>query len=292
MRLLDGNALRDAILADIAAELAGVTDPPRLVVVQVGADPASAVYVRNKMRACRTTGVRSEHRHLPAAVDQAELAAVLDALSADPAVHGLLLQLPLPAHLDADDAMRHVDPEKDVDGFHPVNLGRLMAGLPGPRPCTPAGVLALLAKEGIAIRGREVVVVGRSLIVGKPLALLLLEKGGRGDATVTVCHSRTTDLAAHTRRADILVAAVGRPGAITAEMVKEGAVVVDVGINRIADPSSKRGYRLVGDVDFAAVAPRTSAITPVPGGVGAMTVAMLMSNTLDAWRRQSGRVEA
>lgn len=288
MRLLDGKALRDAILDDIAGELAGVPEPPRLVVVQVGRDPASAVYVRNKIRACEKTGIRSEHRHLPADVDAAGLAAVLDDLSADPAVHGLLLQLPLPGHLDADAAMRHLDPDKDVDGFHPVNLGRLMAGLPGPRPCTPAGILALLEQEGVAVRGREVVVVGRSLIVGKPLALLFLEKGGRGDATVTVCHSRTDDLAAHTRRADILVAAVGRPRAITADMVREGAVVVDVGINRVADPSRKRGHRLVGDVDFDAVAPRAAAITPVPGGVGPMTVAMLMRNTMDAWRRGRG----
>lgn len=288
MRLLDGNALRDAILADIADELAAADSLPRLVVVQVGEDPASAVYVRNKMRACRKTGIRSEHRHLPAGVTQIELEAVLDDLSADPDAHGLLLQLPLPGHLDADAAMAHLDPDKDVDGFHPVNLGRLVAGLPGPRPCTPAGILALLEREDIAVRGREVVVVGRSLIVGKPLALLLLEKGGRGDATVTVCHSRTPDLAAHTRRADILVAAVGRPGAVTADMVKEGAVVVDVGINRVEDASRKRGYRVVGDVDFEAVAPRTAAITPVPGGVGAMTVAMLMRNTMDAWRGRAG----
>jgi len=288
MRLLDGNALRDAILADIADELAAADSLPRLVVVQVGEDPASAVYVRNKMRACRKTGIRSEHRHLPAGVTQIELEAVLDDLSADPDAHGLLLQLPLPGHLDADAAMAHLDPDKDVDGFHPVNLGRLVAGLPGPRPCTPAGILALLEREDIAVRGRQVVVVGRSLIVGKPLALLLLEKGGRGDATVTVCHSRTPDLAAHTRRADILVAAVGRPGAVTADMVKEGAVVVDVGINRVEDASRKRGYRVVGDVDFEAVAPRTAAITPVPGGVGAMTVAMLMRNTMDAWRGRAG----
>jgi methylenetetrahydrofolate dehydrogenase (NADP+)/methenyltetrahydrofolate cyclohydrolase len=281
MRLLDGKRIREEILAEIAAEVAQMKRPPRLAVVQVGEDPASAVYIRNKMRACAKTGIIGEHVHLDPAINQKALDDRIRELS-ESETNGIILQLPLPAHLDDGPAMLELDPDKDVDGFHPASLGRLLAGRPGLVPCTPAGIRELLRREEIRISGRDVVILGRSVIVGKPAALLFLEKGGLGDATVTVCHSRSRDLAAHCRRADILILAIGSPQFVGADMVKEGAVVVDVGMNRIEDSSAKRGYRLVGDCDFDAVAPKTMAITPVPGGVGPMTVAMLLRNTLTA----------
>jgi methylenetetrahydrofolate dehydrogenase (NADP+)/methenyltetrahydrofolate cyclohydrolase len=286
LKLLDGRILRDKILEEIRSEVAHLNVTPKLVVVQVGDDPASDVYIRNKFRACKKTGIESEHIHLPADVDQNTLNARMTALSKDESVHGVLLQLPLPAQLDDAEAMNLLNPEKDVDGFHPANLGRLLAGQPGPIPCTPAGLRALLKEGGIETRGKELVILGRSLIVGKPAALLFLEKSVFGDATVTICHSRSKNLEAICQRADILVAAIGRAHFVTANMVKDGAVIVDVGINRIEDPTSPKGSRIVGDCDFEGLSSKVSAMTPVPGGVGVMTVAMLMKNTLDACKRQ------
>ncbi|MDQ3948764.1 MAG: bifunctional 5,10-methylenetetrahydrofolate dehydrogenase/5,10-methenyltetrahydrofolate cyclohydrolase, partial [Gemmatimonadota bacterium] len=241
-------------------------------------------------KACAEVGISSETTRLRATASQAELLAVVDRLNEDPRVHGILLQMPLPSHIDAESIVRRVRPDKDVDGFHPVNLGRLLAGSPdGFVPCTPAGVQLLLREYGVETRGAECVIVGRSNIVGKPLAALLMQSGAGADATVTVCHSRTRELAAHTRRADILVVAVGRPRIVTADMVKPGAVVVDVGVNRVADPERKSGGRLVGDVDFEPVSRVASLITPVPGGVGPMTIAMLLRNTVRAASRTGDR---
>ncbi len=290
MRLLDGNRIRDALLAEIGEGVAALPAPPRLTVVQVGADAASDVYIRNKMRACALTGISGEHRQLPAAIGQAELGRELAALSAGPA-DGIILQLPLPAGLSAGEAMLRLDPDKDVDGFHPLNLGRLVAGLPGFAPCTPAGIRELLRRSDVPTRGQHVVILGRSLIVGKPAALLFLEKHALGDATVTVCHSASRDLPLRCREADILIAAVGSPELVRADWVKPGVVVVDVGMNRVEDPSAPRGYRLVGDCDFAGIAAKAAAITPVPGGVGPLTVAMLLRNTLIACQRRQGLAE-
>ena len=287
---MDGAAVARRVRAQVADEVAslvarGVT--PSLSVVLVGDDPASAVYVGAKEKACAEVGIRSETIRLSATTSQAELRATVDRLNHDPGVHGILVQMPLPSHIDAAAIIDHVRPEKDVDGFHPVNLGKLLAGsTDGFAPCTPAGVQLLLREYGVQTRGAECVIVGRSTIVGRPLAALLMRPGAGADATVTICHSRTRDLAAHTRRADILIVAAGRPRMVTAEMVKPGAVVVDVGINRVADSNRTRG-RLVGDVDFEPVRRVASLITPVPGGVGPMTIAMLLTNTVRAASRLS-----
>jgi methylenetetrahydrofolate dehydrogenase (NADP+)/methenyltetrahydrofolate cyclohydrolase len=288
-RLLDGAAVARQVRATVAAEVAalrarGVT--PGLAVVLVGDDPASAVYVAAKERACAEVGIGSETLRLPVSASQAELLAVVDRLNVDPRVHGILVQMPLPRHVAAEAVVQRLVPQKDVDGFHPVNLGKLLAGATdGFAPCTPAGIQYLLRAYGVETRGANCVIVGRSNIVGKPLAALLVQPGPAADATVTVCHSRTRDLAAHTRRADILVVAAGRPRMITADMVKAGAVVVDVGVSRISDPGGKGGARLVGDVDFDGVKAVASLITPVPGGVGPMTIAMLLANTVRAATR-------
>jgi methylenetetrahydrofolate dehydrogenase (NADP+) / methenyltetrahydrofolate cyclohydrolase len=264
---------------------------PVLALVRVGEDPASRVYVGTKARACEECGIGSRNTHLPADVSQEALLRVLRDCNEDADVDGILLQLPLPKHIDSDRAIAAISPEKDVDGFHPQSLGRLAAGAPRFVPCTPLGIRELLIRHDVTTAGANVVVLGRSVIVGKPMALLFALKGPGGDATVTICHSQSRNLAAHTRNADIIVAAMGVPHFLKADMVREGAVVVDVGINRMDDASSPKGYRIVGDVDFDAVAPRCSLITPVPGGVGPMTVAMLMSNTLAAFRsRQAGHV--
>ncbi len=282
--LMDGLAVARAVRADVARGVAalvarGVT--PGLAVVLVGEDPASTVYVRNKGKACEEAGMHSVTIRLPATTSQAELLAQVDALNADPAIHGILVQMPLPAQCSADEVIRRIDPRKDVDGFHPVNAGKLLIGDPeGFAPCTPAGVMELLRRYEVPTRGAEVVVIGRSNIVGKPMGALMVQPGV--DATVTWCHSRTKDLAAHCRRADILIAAIGRPRFVTADMVKPGATVIDVGINRVEEPRSKTGYILAGDVDFAAVSQVAGRITPVPGGVGPLTIAMLLSNTLRA----------
>ncbi len=288
--LIDGKAIAARSLEVVRAELAalrshGIT--PGLAVVLVGDDPASRAYVRAKDATCRELGLHSRRLELPAGTTQRELESLIDELNAAPDIDGILIQSPPPPHLDEAALTRRIDPAKDVDGFHPANVAALAMDDPSALvPCTPLGCLQLLEAAGIPVSGARVVIVGRSLIVGKPLALLLLRKGT--DATVTVAHSRTPDLAAVTRTADIVVTAVGRPRFLGPEHIREGAVVLDVGINRLADPASPRGYRLVGDVDFAAVAPRCRAITPVPGGVGPMTIAMLMHNTVLACRRRRG----
>ena len=257
---------------------------PGLAVVLVGDDPASAVYVRNKDRAATEAGMTA-HVHRPTAgVTQQELLALVETLNADACIHGIIVQLPLPPHLNAEAILESIRPDKDVDGLHPVNLGRLVAGRPRFVPATPLGIQQMLLRSGFDPEGKHAVVCGRSDIVGKPIANLLMQRRPGSNATVTVCHTRTRDLAEITRQADILVAAIGRPLFITAEMVKEGVVVIDVGINRVDAPERKRGYRLVGDVDYGPVSEKASAITPVPGGVGPMTTAMLLSNTLTAAR--------
>ncbi len=286
MLILDGKETAKTIRREAAAETAEAAArglrAPGLDVILVGDDPASQVYVRNKERACRETGIVSRVHRLPAGTRQADLLALIGALNADDRVDGILLQLPLPAGLDAQSCLLAIDPDKDVDGFHPVNAGRLSLGLPGFVSCTPGGIIELLRRYGLSTRGRHAVVAGRSDIVGKPLAALLMQRGEYGDATVTVCHSRTPNLAEITRQADFLFAAIGRPRLITADMVREGAVVVDVGINRTEEG-------LCGDVDFGPVSEKASAITPVPGGVGPMTIAMLCRNTLQSWRGRLGK---
>jgi methylenetetrahydrofolate dehydrogenase (NADP+)/methenyltetrahydrofolate cyclohydrolase len=290
---MDGTAVARRVRAQVAADVAalaqrGVT--PGLAVVLVGDDPASAVYVGAKEKACAEVGIRSDTTRLPASTSQAEILAMVDRLNEDRRVHGILVQMPLPKRVDAEAIIHRIRPDKDVDGFHPVNLGKLIAGSSdGFAPCTPAGVQLLLREYGVETRGAECVIVGRSNIVGKPLAALLMQSGSGGDATVTVCHSRTRDLVAHTRRADILIVAAGRPRMIAGDMVKPGTVVVDVGVNRVVDPERKSGGRLVGDVDFESVSRVASLITPVPGGVGPMTIAMLLMNTLRAASRLGGR---
>ncbi|OFZ83879.1 MAG: bifunctional methylenetetrahydrofolate dehydrogenase/methenyltetrahydrofolate cyclohydrolase [Betaproteobacteria bacterium RBG_16_66_20] len=281
-KLIDGKSLAAMVRAeqkDAIESLAARGVRPGLAAVLVGDDPASRVYVRNKARACNETGVRSEVHEFPEQVSESALLECVARLNADPRVHGILVQLPLPRQLDAARVLAAVSPEKDVDGFHAANLGALLQGRPGFVPGTPAGVMRLLEHAGVPLAGRQAVIVGRSTIVGKPLALLLLQK----DATVTICHSKTADLAAVTRQADILVAAVGSAKLIGADMVKAGACVVDVGINRLADGT------LAGDVDFAAVKETAGWITPVPGGVGPMTVAMLIVNTVRAAELSIGK---
>ena len=284
---IDGGVMADRVCAETskrveALQKRGVT--PGLTVVLVGDDAASAVYVASKEKTCKSLGMKGESIRMPATTTEATLLEVVDALNADPSVHGILVQMPLPKHMNADAVIRRIRPEKDVDGFHPVNVGKLSIGQDdGFIPCTPNGALFMLKESGVAIKGAECVIVGRSNIVGKPMAALMIAN----DATVTVAHSRTKDLAAVTRRADILIAAVGKPQMITADMVKPGAVVIDVGINRIDDRTKKSGSRLVGDVDFDNVKHVASKITPVPGGVGKMTIAMLMLNTVRAAEMQS-----
>jgi methylenetetrahydrofolate dehydrogenase (NADP+)/methenyltetrahydrofolate cyclohydrolase len=279
--ILDGKVVAAKVQAAVAEGVSALRRDgvvPTLAVVLVGEDPASKVYVGGKRRACAAVGIQARDHLYPGGLAEGDLLALIRDLNADRSVHGILVQLPLPAGVDEDRVIAAVDPMKDVDGFHPENLGRLLAGMPGVLPCTPAGVLEILDHYGLDLKGAEAVVVGRSRIVGKPLAQLFLAR----NATVTVCHTRTRDIAAHTRRAEVLAVAAGRPGVITGDMVRSAAVVVDVGVNRLPDG------RLAGDVDFASVSARAHAITPVPGGVGPMTVAMLMRNTLDAARRQAG----
>ena len=281
-RILSGKEFAARIKEDAARGITELKEAgvlPRLAVIIVGSDPASEVYVRNKQRTCEELGIRSDHIALPAETTKEELLACIEELNVDPEVHGILVQLPLPAQIaeDEEEILSHIDPRKDVDGFHPVNVGHLVLGAPGLRPCTPAGCIRMLDYAGIPIEGAHAVIIGRSNIVGKPMAHLLLER----NATVTICHSRTQNLAAIARTADILVAAVGRPHFVTADMGKEGATVIDVGINRIAPK------KLVGDVDFDAAAAVAGAITPVPGGVGLLTVAMLMENVVQAAKAQN-----
>jgi len=285
-RVLDGAAIARAIRDEVARDVAELKRrgvEPGLAVVIVGDDPASQAYVKSKGDACREAGMHSETVRLPPDTTEAELLAEVDHLNADPAIHGFLVQLPLPPQIDSHKVLLRVSPAKDVDGFHPMNVGKLAVGDPTAlRPATPLGVQQMLIRSGIETKGAHAVIVGRSNIVGKPMAALLLQDGPGGNATVTVCHSRSRDLPALTRSADILIVAIGRPAFLKADMVRSGAVVVDVGINRVEDPAAPRGYRLVGDVDYGPVAGVASAITPVPGGVGKMTIAMLLMNTLQA----------
>jgi methylenetetrahydrofolate dehydrogenase (NADP+)/methenyltetrahydrofolate cyclohydrolase len=288
MELIDGNRIAAAIVAELKAEVAALPGRrPCLALVRVGEDPASVSYVRKKEQTAAEIGIDGRLLLPPVGITQADLAAEIDRLNADDGVDGILVQSPLPAGLDERAIFRRIDPAKDVDGLHPLNLGKIAQDDPtGFAACTPAGVMELLARSGVDLGGRHVVIVGRSLLVGKPVALLALQKRAGANGTVTVCHSGTADLGALTRQADVLIAAIGRPEFVTAAMVKPGAVVIDVGINRVPDPTKKSGYRLVGDVHFPSVAPLASRITPVPGGVGPMTVAMLMRNTVLAHRRR------
>ena len=285
-RIIDGVALGKQIRAEVAAEvarLAATSRKPGLAVVLVGEDPASKAYVGSKEKACLEAGMHSVKVTRNADITESELLGIIDDLNADPLIDGILVQLPLPKHMNTEKVLNRVDPRKDVDGFHPVNVGKLVIGDPTAlRPCTPWGVQQMLIRSGIETKGAHAVIIGRSTIVGKPMANLLIQTGKGGDATVTVCHSRTKDLPAVCRTADIIVAAIGKPEFVTADFVRQGAVIIDVGINRVDDPSLPKGYRLTGDVKFAECAEKASAITPVPGGVGPMTIAMLMQNTLQA----------
>ncbi|MDX1411068.1 MAG: bifunctional methylenetetrahydrofolate dehydrogenase/methenyltetrahydrofolate cyclohydrolase FolD [Nitrospirales bacterium] len=281
--LIDGKALalsiREQIGKDVAqlAEQANVT--PGLAAILVGDDPASAIYVKNKKTACGKAGIYADENKLPASTTQSELLALIEKMNADPKIHGILVQLPLPKHIDSKVILESVSPEKDVDGFHPYNVGRLVAAEPVFVPCTPKGVMRMIQSTGLPIEGKRAVIIGRSNIVGKPVALLLMHS----NATVTVCHSRTKDLPSFCREADIMVAAIGRAHFVTGDMIKEGAIVIDVGINRLEDG------RLVGDVDFEAAKKQAGWITPVPGGVGPMTIAMLLQNTLESAKRFAGK---
>jgi methylenetetrahydrofolate dehydrogenase (NADP+)/methenyltetrahydrofolate cyclohydrolase len=293
-QIIDGTEIARKIRTEIAAGIealkreSGVT--PGLAVVLVGDNPASRSYVKNKNKAAHEIGIYSEQHTLPAATSEAELLGLVEELNKDPRIHGILVQLPLPAQIDEQKVITAILPDKDVDGFHPVSLGKIMTGQKGFRPCTPLGIQKLLSYSGVRISGSHVVVVGRSNIVGKPIANMLMQKEENADATVTVCHSHTRDLPAITRQADILIAAIGRPEFVTADMVREGATVIDVGINRIADPSHPKGQRMVGDVKFDEVCRKAGAITPVPGGVGPMTITMLLYNTLLSARAVAGKL--
>jgi methylenetetrahydrofolate dehydrogenase (NADP+)/methenyltetrahydrofolate cyclohydrolase len=282
-KIIDGNEIANEIRNELKKRIAELRSKgviPGLTVVLVGEDPASQVYVRMKGKSCEELGLYSETIRLPADHKEDDLLKLIDDLNANPRIHGILIQLPLPDHINETKILDRISPDKDVDGFHPVNVGRMLIGDPGFLPCTPHGVQELLVRSGNSPEGKHVVVVGRSNIVGKPVAAILMQKKKGANATVTVCHSRTKDLPSITRQGDIVIAAMGVPQFIKADMVKDGAVVIDVGVNRVDDPSAKKGYRLVGDVDFEAVKEKAAAITPVPGGVGPMTIVMLMKNTV------------
>ena len=292
-RILDGKGLSQQIKEEIAIEVADWVAKgnrrPHLAAVLVGQDGASRTYVDHKVKSCAQVGFESTLIERPADIGQEELLTIVAQLNEDPSIDGFIVQLPLPAHIDDQAVIEAVSPLKDVDGFHPSNMGNLALGLPGFVPATPAGIMTILDRSGVETEGKHAVVIGRSSIVGTPMSLLLSRSGQPGNCTVTLCHSRTQDLQAHCLQADILVAAVGRPGMVKAEMVKEGAVVIDVGITRVEDSTAKRGFRLKGDVDYASVAPKCSWITPVPGGVGPMTIVSLLKNTLLAARRSAAQ---
>jgi methylenetetrahydrofolate dehydrogenase (NADP+)/methenyltetrahydrofolate cyclohydrolase len=289
-RIIDGVALGRTIRQEVAEETARLRATgiiPGLAVVLVGEDPASRAYVGSKEKACLEAGMHSVKVKREVTISESELLEIVDRLNRDPAVHGILVQLPLPKHINTEKVLLRIDPFKDVDGFHPVNVGKLVIGDPTAlRPCTPWGVIQMLVRNGIETRGAHAVVVGRSTIVGKPMANLLIQQGPGGDATVTVCHSKTRDLPGVCRSADILIAAIGKPEFVKGDWVKPGAVVIDVGINRVDDPNHPKGYRLTGDVAYQECAAVASAIAPVPGGVGPMTIAMLMANTLQAMKQR------
>lgn len=290
-RIIDGKQIAQEMREELRQECLRLKEKgivPGLGVILVGDDPASKSYVTAKERACQETGLYSSDNRLPAGTSQEELIDLVKQMNADPKIHGILVQLPLPAHLDESEVLLTIDPDKDVDGFHPLNVGRMVIGEKAFLPCTPHGVVQLLTRSGVQVPGSHVVVVGRSNIVGKPVANMLLQKKENANATVTVCHTRTRDIGSFTRQADIVIAAAGRPNTITADMVKEGAVVIDVGVNRVEDATRKSGYRLVGDVDFEAVSQKAGLITPVPGGVGPMTITMLLYNTVQSARMANG----
>ncbi len=290
-QIIDGKQVAADIRAELhtrVAELKKDGIVPGLGVILVGDDPASKSYVTAKERACEEVGIYSDDNRLPADTSQDQLMTLVQRMNRDPRINGILVQLPLPRHMNEAEVLLAISPDKDVDGFHPVSVGKMVVGEKTFLPCTPHGVIQLLLRSGVTIEGAHVVIVGRSNIVGKPLANLLIQKNPTGNATVTVCHTRTKDVAYHTRQADIVVAAAGRPNTITADMVKDGAVVIDVGVNRVEDATKKSGYRLVGDVDFEAVREKASLITPVPGGVGPMTITMLLYNTVESARRTAG----
>lgn len=292
-QIIDGAEIAREIRSEIARGVSKLSQEhhivPGLATILVGDDPASRVYVKSKARTCDELGIHSEQYSLPVTTSEGELKALIDQLNCSPNINGILVQLPLPPHIREAEIILSVDPEKDVDGFHPLNLGRLMLGQPLYKPCTPAGIQELLIRSGIELGGANVVILGRSNIVGKPLANILMQKANHANATVTVCHTGTRNIASHTRQADIIIAAMGKPKAVTADMVKDGAVVIDVGVNRVGQTPEGKAI-LLGDVDFAAVKEKASAITPVPGGVGPMTIAMLMANTLLAAKRAAGLI--
>ncbi len=284
-KIIDGKAIARTMRDEMAAEIARLKQQgihPGLGVLLVGDDPASCSYVSAKEKACGEAGIHSRQIHLPASAPYDEILAAVHDLNSDAAIHGVLVQLPLPDPRMERGVLQAVSPDKDVDGLHPVSAGRLMLGLPAPWPCTPHGILQLLKRSGVKTAGAHVVIVGRSSLVGRPLANLLSMKSEQGNATVTLCHSCTKDIAYHTRQADIVIAAAGRPKLITADMIREGAVVIDVGVNRVEDASAKKGYRLCGDTDFEGLREKASLITPVPGGVGPMTITMLIYNTVQS----------
>ena len=287
MDLINGNEIAQSIIEELKIEVSQIQDKkPCVVFIRVGEDPASISYVSKKEKTAAKIGIESRLQHYPESITQEELLKEISLINEDSEIHGILVQAPLPNHIDERTIFNHVSPDKDVDGFNASNLGKLCQEQEDAFiSCTPAGIIELIKRKNIPTEGKHVVVVGRSLIVGKPTGMLFLRKGFPGNATVTFCHSRTPDLENHTRRADILIAAIGKPQFVTKDMVKEGATVIDVGINRIEDSNKKSGFRLVGDVDFEQVAPKTQFITPVPGGVGPMTVAMLMKNTVQAFKR-------
>jgi methylenetetrahydrofolate dehydrogenase (NADP+)/methenyltetrahydrofolate cyclohydrolase len=292
-KIIDGKQIAADMQAELKEEVAKLKEQgivPGLGVILVGEDPASQSYVRAKERACEEMGIYSDDNRLPAETTQQDLIALINRMNTDPKINGILVQLPLPKHLDESEVLLAINPDKDVDGFHPTNIGKMVAGQPAFLPCTPHGVIQLLQRSGVKIEGSHTVIVGRSNIVGKPVANMLIQKNKSGNATVTVCHTRTADLAHHTRQADIIIAAAGRPNTITADMVKDGVVVIDVGVNRVEDETAKKGYRLVGDVDFEAVKEKASLITPVPGGVGPMTITMLLYNTVESAKKAAGKI--
>jgi len=291
MQLIDGNAIAASIIEELTTEVSALPGKkPVIAVIRVGEDPASVSYVRKKQKTAERIGIGSRLHLLPEDISKEDLFAQIDALNADSDVSGILVQAPLPKHINETETFNRVNPAKDVDGFNTLNIGKLCQEDPsGFVACTPAGIVQLIQRSGIETNGKHVVVLGRSQIVGKPAALLMIQKACPGNATVTICHSRTTDLPSITRQADVLIAAIGRPNFVTEDMVKDGVNVIDVGINRVEDSNKKSGYRLVGDVDFDAVATKAAHITPVPGGVGPMTVAMLMHNTLLAFKASQAR---
>ncbi|ARN55798.1 bifunctional methylenetetrahydrofolate dehydrogenase/methenyltetrahydrofolate cyclohydrolase FolD [Sedimentisphaera salicampi] len=283
--IISGKQLASDIRGELKQEVESLKEKgitPGLAVILVGEDPASQSYVRAKEKACAEIGIYSDDNKLPSDISEEKLLSLIEEKNNDPSIHGILVQLPLPKHIDEAKVLLAVNPDKDVDGFHPVNVGKLVVGQKAFLPCTPHGIVQMIKRAGVQLEGANVVIVGRSNIVGKPLANILMQKSELGNATVTVCHTRTKDISKHTIEADIVVAATGFPNSVTADMVKEGAVVIDVGVNRVPDDTKKKGYRLIGDVDFDAVSQKASFITPVPGGVGPMTITMLLYNTVDS----------